>query len=187
MAATLGASLRSFLIALAAALSAAAAAARCVAAAHIFHHPHRSQANPRPRARRRAMPGPAGARPPWAGENYDWWQAMKGMNQSTYQAARVRPGLEPQLDGNPFGAAWEHAPWTELFQDIQGALQPPPRLETRVSMLLLAAWVLAWATEPAAGVCLDPDPAPDHRPCSPARTPACLACCCCCCCCCRSR
>jgi hypothetical protein len=73
------------------------------------------------------------ARPPWAGENYDWWQAMKQMNQSAYHCARVPAGLEHHMD-DLFSAAWAHAPWTEPFQDIQGSLQPPPRLETKVSL-----------------------------------------------------
>ena len=80
------------------------------------------------------MAAPEPSRPPWAGENYDWWQAMKPMRQRAYHCARVRPGAEPQLDGDVRSDAWSHAPWTDLFEDIQGQLQPAPRLGTRVGM-----------------------------------------------------
>jgi hypothetical protein len=83
------------------------------------------------------MQSTASARPAWAGENYDWWQAMKQMKQSTYHCVRVNPDAPPALDGNVHSNAWSHAVWTDLFQDIQGHLQPKPRFDTRVSM---AAW-----------------------------------------------
>jgi hypothetical protein len=79
------------------------------------------------------MEQPSSARPPWAGENYDWWQAMKQMKQSTYHCVRVNPSAPPELNGDVFSESWSHAPWTDQFQDIQGHLQPMPRFETKVS------------------------------------------------------
>ncbi len=38
------------------------------------------------------------------------------------------------IDGHLDEAAWRHAPWTEDFTDIEGAIRPAPRLRTRVKM-----------------------------------------------------
>lgn len=42
---------------------------------------------------------------------------------------------EIAVDGSLDDAAWVAAPWTEAFQDIEGAQRPAPRLATRVRML----------------------------------------------------
>jgi hypothetical protein len=39
------------------------------------------------------------------------------------------------IDGRPQDPAWVAAPWTNLFQDIEGDRQPQPRFETRAKML----------------------------------------------------
>ena len=39
------------------------------------------------------------------------------------------------IDGKPDEAAWNRAPWSESFTDIEGALRPAPRFRTRVKML----------------------------------------------------
>lgn len=40
-----------------------------------------------------------------------------------------------KIDGALSDAAWEAAPWTEAFVDIEGDKQPKPRFRTRVKML----------------------------------------------------
>ncbi|WP_247679907.1 carbohydrate-binding family 9-like protein [Chitinophaga polysaccharea] len=40
-----------------------------------------------------------------------------------------------QIDGNITEGAWEKAPWSEDFKDIEGDAKPAPRLRTRVKML----------------------------------------------------
>ena len=39
------------------------------------------------------------------------------------------------IDGDPKEAAWEAAPWSDAFVDIEGDRQPKPRFRTRVKML----------------------------------------------------
>ena len=39
------------------------------------------------------------------------------------------------IDGKPDESAWENAPWTADFQDIEGSLKPAPVHRTRVKML----------------------------------------------------
>ena len=39
------------------------------------------------------------------------------------------------IDGRMDEAAWEAAPWTDTFVDIQGHLEPLPYLDTRAKML----------------------------------------------------
>lgn len=39
------------------------------------------------------------------------------------------------LDGKPNDRAWEAAPWTDSFTDIEGDQRPDPRLRTRAKML----------------------------------------------------
>jgi hypothetical protein len=39
------------------------------------------------------------------------------------------------VDGRINDAAWRQAAWTDNFVDIEGALKPPPRLQTRAKML----------------------------------------------------
>jgi hypothetical protein len=41
----------------------------------------------------------------------------------------------PAIDGNLSDAAWQAAPWTEYFSDIEGDIHPRPRYHTRVKML----------------------------------------------------
>src|ERR1700752_800282 len=39
------------------------------------------------------------------------------------------------IDGALTDAAWDAAPWTDAFVDIEGDKQPKPRFRTRVKML----------------------------------------------------
>src|SRR5581483_2033492 len=39
------------------------------------------------------------------------------------------------IDGDLKDAAWDAAPWTDAFGDIEGDRQPKPRFRTRVKML----------------------------------------------------
>ena len=39
-----------------------------------------------------------------------------------------------QVDGKD-EVAWENAPWTDFFQDIEGDIRPAPYFDTRVKML----------------------------------------------------
>jgi hypothetical protein len=39
------------------------------------------------------------------------------------------------VDGKLDEAAWQAVPWTELFVDIEGAVKPAPRFQTRMKML----------------------------------------------------
>jgi hypothetical protein len=41
----------------------------------------------------------------------------------------------PTIDGKLDDAAWQGAPWTDYFVDIQGAARPQPRFRTRAKML----------------------------------------------------
>jgi len=41
----------------------------------------------------------------------------------------------PVIDGDVNDAAWQQAPWTADFQDIEGAIKPKPYLQTRAKML----------------------------------------------------
>ncbi|MEO0650514.1 MAG: hypothetical protein AAFZ65_07550, partial [Planctomycetota bacterium] len=41
----------------------------------------------------------------------------------------------PRLDGRAACPAWEHAPWSDPFVDIEGDLKPPPRHPTRFKAL----------------------------------------------------
>jgi hypothetical protein len=40
-----------------------------------------------------------------------------------------------KVDGRLDEAAWQDAPWTDFFVDIEGGAKPPPRLRTRAKML----------------------------------------------------
>ena len=57
---------------------------------------------------------------------------------------------EPHIDGNLNDAAWQAAPWTELFVDIEGAKKPAPTYATRVKMLWgdSALFIAAYLEEP---------------------------------------
>ena len=61
------------------------------------------------------------------------WARMKGITPRgyvCYRAAEV-----PQIDGELDDAAWQRAPWTEEFVDIEGDRQPRPRFRTRAKVL----------------------------------------------------
>lgn len=51
----------------------------------------------------------------------------------TYNCPRVNETLK--IDGRIDEAAWNRAPWTESFVDIEGSAKPTPRHRTRVKML----------------------------------------------------
>lgn len=46
-----------------------------------------------------------------------------------------RTAEPPAMDGTLNDPAWQNAPWTDDFQDIEGDLKPKPRYRTRVKML----------------------------------------------------
>jgi hypothetical protein len=50
-----------------------------------------------------------------------------------YVCHRVREPID--IDGKLDEKAWQDAPWTEAFVDIEGDLKPRPRLQTRAKML----------------------------------------------------
>lgn len=43
--------------------------------------------------------------------------------------------VAPVIDGNVDDEIWEKVPWSNLFQDIEGAAKPKPYYETRMKML----------------------------------------------------
>ena len=49
--------------------------------------------------------------------------------------ACYRAESPPVIDGKLDDAAWENAPWTDDFVDIEGDLKPKPRFRTRAKML----------------------------------------------------
>ena len=55
--------------------------------------------------------------------------------QTPQQYACHRAGAPVAIDGRIDEAAWEKAPWTDWFVDIQGGSMPAPRLRTRAKML----------------------------------------------------
>eukprot|EP00742_Colponemidia_sp_Colp-10_P004117 GILJ01004394.1.p1 GENE.GILJ01004394.1~~GILJ01004394.1.p1 ORF type:complete len:382 (-),score=63.30 GILJ01004394.1:520-1581(-) len=71
----------------------------------------------------------------WHGENYAWWNAMKQFTPKTYPCVRVNKAAPPSMDGNLDSVAWNHAPWTDLFLDIEGPGKPQPRFDTRAKMM----------------------------------------------------
>ena len=46
-----------------------------------------------------------------------------------------KTGTPPRIDGRLDDAAWQSAPWTDYFTDIEGDIRPVPRYHTRVKML----------------------------------------------------
>ena len=50
-----------------------------------------------------------------------------------YNCVRARAPLK--IDGKLDDAAWQNAPWTDWFVDIEGDAKPAPRFHTRVKML----------------------------------------------------
>ncbi|HWB12193.1 MAG TPA: sugar-binding protein [Pirellulales bacterium] len=61
------------------------------------------------------------------------WQQMKGIVPKGYVCYRA--AQPPTIDGNLADAAWQAAPWTEDFVDIEGERRPKPRFRTRAKML----------------------------------------------------
>ncbi len=57
-----------------------------------------------------------------------------GWDSRRFYACR-RTSAPPVVDGRLDDPAWEKAPWTDEFTDIQGSLRPAPRFRTRVKML----------------------------------------------------
>ena len=73
----------------------------------------------------------ASAEPPkdWAGD----WSRMKGIVPRGYVCYHT--DHPPQIDGRLGDDAWQAAPWTEEFVDIEGDRRAKPRLRTRAKML----------------------------------------------------
>ncbi len=61
------------------------------------------------------------------------WQAMRAIVPQGYVAYRAAAPLT--IDGKLDETAWQAAPWTEPFQDIEGERRPRPRYRTRARML----------------------------------------------------
>jgi ketosteroid isomerase-like protein len=61
------------------------------------------------------------------------WARMKSVAPRGYVCIRATAAL--QIDGRLDDAAWQSAPWTDPFVDIEGDRQPPPRFRTQVKML----------------------------------------------------
>jgi hypothetical protein len=60
------------------------------------------------------------------------WERMAPITPRSYVCyATADP---PRIDGRLDDEAWEDAPWTDAFVDIEGASKPAPRYETRVAM-----------------------------------------------------
>ena len=61
------------------------------------------------------------------------WARMKSIVPRGYVCYRAETA--PQIDGRLDDAAWQAAPWTDRFVDIEGDRQPQPRFRTQVKML----------------------------------------------------
>ncbi|MEQ1829866.1 MAG: transglutaminase domain-containing protein, partial [Pirellula sp.] len=61
------------------------------------------------------------------------WEHMKSIRPRGYVCGQVI--TPPKLDGKLDEAAWQTAPWTEDFVDIEGDKKPNPRQRTRVKMV----------------------------------------------------
>lgn len=90
---------------------------------------------PQPTSTPATLPSVSASHQPWHSENFAWWTAMSAMTPSVYGCIRTNPDLPPLLDGDPCGLAWQEAPWSNDFQDIQGHLQPTPRFKTQASCM----------------------------------------------------
>lgn len=78
-------------------------------------------------------PSPDGPKPAAPGYLSDWLGKMKTQMPRGYVCS---PAGEPLvIDGKLDEAAWEAAPWTEEFVDIEGDAKPKPRFRTRAKML----------------------------------------------------
>ena len=60
-------------------------------------------------------------------------QAPVATHPRGYVALRASAPLN--VDGRLDDPAWQNAPWTDLFVDIEGDLKPRPKFDTRVKML----------------------------------------------------
>jgi ketosteroid isomerase-like protein len=65
----------------------------------------------------------------WAGD----WARMKSIVPRGYVCYRA--AQPPKIDGRLDDPAWQQAPWTEDFADIEGDRRPKPRFRTRAKML----------------------------------------------------
>src|SRR5262245_39808456 len=66
-------------------------------------------------------------------DSKDDWARMQAIVPKGYVVGRCeRP---PQIDGRLDDAAWQSAPWTDEFVDIEGDPRPRPRFKTRAKML----------------------------------------------------
>ena len=61
------------------------------------------------------------------------WRQMGGITPRGYVCYRAAEPLV--IDGKLNDAAWEAAPWTDHFVDIEGPTKPKPRFGTRAKML----------------------------------------------------
>src|SRR5262249_47687589 len=61
------------------------------------------------------------------------WARMKGIAPQNYVCHRARTVIT--VDGRLDEAAWQTAPWTRDFADIEGEAKPRPRFRTRAKML----------------------------------------------------
>ena len=68
-----------------------------------------------------------------AGALEDWTQKMRPIVPQGYVCARADQPV--QIDGRLDEAAWQAAPWTRDFTDIEGDAKPKPRFRTRAKML----------------------------------------------------
>ena len=61
------------------------------------------------------------------------WDRMKTNQPRSYIC--FRPASAVQIDGQINDPAWQAAPWTDDFVDIEGGAKPKPRFRTRAKML----------------------------------------------------
>ncbi len=61
------------------------------------------------------------------------WARMAPMVPRAYSCVRATTPI--QIDGKLDDAAWQQAPWTEEFVDIEGSVKPKPKFRTRARML----------------------------------------------------
>ena len=67
------------------------------------------------------------------GHNLADFQKMARTQPHHYPAGKIKTMIV--VDGKLDEAAWEKAPWTDLFQDIEGPVKPKPTYNTRAKML----------------------------------------------------
>jgi ketosteroid isomerase-like protein len=70
----------------------------------------------------------------WAfADSADDWARMQGIRPKGYVCYRAES--PPEINGRLDDAAWQSAPWTDDFGDIEGDRKPKPRFRTRAKML----------------------------------------------------